>query len=171
MSAVPSFSEGQVEALAKQVGDCGSGSDITRVLANCGLSDHSGQSTKWRRLYWLFLDLQRRDSCANQILSFIQAFLTPARFVDRHDEFEDHRQKLNEVLAFSGIEYGPDGKFRKSQAVQTLTEAERRANTVRAKLQGRRIHQEVLKYCRAELMQDNYFHAVFEAAKGLVSWN
>ena len=25
----------------------------------------------------------------------------------------------------------------------------------------------MLKYCRAELMQDNYFHAVFEAAKGL----
>jgi uncharacterized protein (TIGR02391 family) len=29
------------------------------------------------------------------------------------------------------------------------------------------MHAEVLKYCRAELLQDNYFHAVFEAAKGL----
>ena len=25
----------------------------------------------------------------------------------------------------------------------------------------------MLKYCRTELMQDNYFHAVFEASKGL----
>ena len=25
----------------------------------------------------------------------------------------------------------------------------------------------MLKYCKAELMQDNYFHAVFEASKGL----
>jgi uncharacterized protein (TIGR02391 family) len=25
----------------------------------------------------------------------------------------------------------------------------------------------VLKYCRSELLQDNYFHAVFEATKGL----
>jgi uncharacterized protein (TIGR02391 family) len=25
----------------------------------------------------------------------------------------------------------------------------------------------VLKYCRTELLQDNYFHAVFEATKGL----
>ncbi|WP_243668601.1 TIGR02391 family protein [Methanoculleus chikugoensis] len=33
---------------------------------------------------------------------------------------------------------------------------------------GRRIHPpEVPKYCRAELLQDNYFHAVFEATKGL----
>ena len=35
------------------------------------------------------------------------------------------------------------------------------------KFNGRRIHPEVLKYCRSELMQDNYFHAVFEATKGL----
>jgi len=29
------------------------------------------------------------------------------------------------------------------------------------------MHQEVHKYCRKELMQKNYFHAVFEASKGL----
>ncbi len=29
------------------------------------------------------------------------------------------------------------------------------------------MHPEVLKYCRTELLQDNYFHAVFEASKGL----
>ena len=167
MSTAPSFPEGQVEALAKLLGDCGSGSDITRVLADRGLSDHSGQSTKWRRLYWLFLDVQRRDRYANRILDFIQSFLTPARFVGRNEEFETHRQELNAVLAFSGIEYGADGKFRTKKVAHTLTEAEQRANTIQAKFQGRHIHPEVLKYCRAELMQDNYFHAVFEATKGL----
>ena len=34
-------------------------------------------------------------------------------------------------------------------------------------MEGRLIHPDVLKYCKAELMQDNYFHAVFEASKGL----
>lgn len=29
------------------------------------------------------------------------------------------------------------------------------------------MHPEVVKYCSAELMHDNFFHAVFEAAKGL----
>ena len=37
----------------------------------------------------------------------------------------------------------------------------------KSKFQSRRIHPEVLKYCRTELMQQNYFHAVFEATKGL----
>ena len=57
--------------------------------------------------------------------------------------------------------------FAKSQRAYTLSEAEARAGTIRAKFRGRRLHPEVLKYCRPELMQKNYFHAVFEATKGL----
>jgi uncharacterized protein (TIGR02391 family) len=97
----------------------------------------------------------------------VQAFLIPPRFVGRSEEFEARRLELNRILAFSGLEYGKDGQFRRNEAVRTLDEAEARARTIQAKFQGRRIHSEVLKYCRAELLQDNYFHAVFEASKGL----
>ncbi len=167
MASVPAFPEGQVESLAKLLGECGSGSDISRVLSDRGLVDTSGASTKWRRLYAIFLESQRQHRCATHVLAFIQAFLTPARFVGRIDEFEGRRQELNNVLAFSGLEYGKDGQFRRIEVARTLDEAEARARTIRAKFQGRRIHPEVLKYCRAELLEDNYFHAVFEAAKGL----
>ena len=161
------MSEGQIEGLAKVLGECGSGTDITRVLQNQGLTDSSGESTKWRRLYWVFLDLQRQDRCANRVLSFIESFLTPSRFVRRQAIFEQYRGELNAVLAFSGLEFGADGQFRRREAARTLGEAERRVKTIRTKFQGRVMHPEVLKYCKAELMQDNYFHAVFEATKGL----
>jgi uncharacterized protein (TIGR02391 family) len=167
MSSVPSFPEGQVEALARLLGECGSGTDISRVLQDRSLADNSGESTKWRRLYWVFLDSQRRSGCANTIIDFMQSFLIPARFVGRSEEFEVRRQELNTILAFSGLEYGPDGKFRRCDVARTLDEAEARVRTIRSKFQGRQIHPEVLKYCRVELMQDDYFHAVFEAAKGL----
>lgn len=167
MSPVPIFPEGQIEALAKLLGECGSGSDISRVLFDRGLKDNSGESTKWRRLYAIFLEQQKQDACANRILDFICSLLIPARFVGKNEVFEEHRRELNTILAFSGLEYGQDGKYRCSDAAQTLTEAEQRAQTLRTKFQGRRIHPEVLKYCRAELLQDNYFHAVFEASKGL----
>ena len=167
MSKVACLSEGQIEGLAKMLGECGSGSDITRVLGTRGLTDNSDQSTKWRRLYWVFLDLQSRDKCANRVLDFIQTFLTPARFVGRKEVFEQHRNELNVLLAFSGLEFGADGRFRQREAARTLDEAERRLQTIRIKFQNRRLHPEVLKYCKTELMQDNYFHAVFEATKGL----
>lgn len=167
MSKVDSMPEAQIESLAKVLGECGYGSDISRVLKARGLADRSGQSTKWRRLYWVFLDIQRRDKCANGILAFISSFLAPVRFVDRQDEFEGHRTDLNRILAFSGIEYGSDGHFRTRDLAQTIEEAERRANAIRAKFRGRRLHSEVRKYCEAEMMVEDYFHAVFEAAKGL----
>lgn len=167
MSTVRSFSEGQIETLARLLGECGTGTDITRVLRDRGLVDASGESTKWRRLYAVFLDSQKKHGCANHVIDFIQSFLIPARYVGRSEQFEAHRQELNMVLAFSGLEYGADGKFRQRKAAQTLDEAEKRVRTIRAKFQGRRIHPEVLKYCSTELLQDNYFHAVFEATKGL----
>jgi len=167
MSTVPSFQEGQIESLARMLGECGSGTDITHVLRDRGLVDKSGQSTKWRRLYWVFLNSQRQHGCANRVIDFVQSFLIPARFVGRNEEFEARRLELNTILAFSGLEYGSDGKFRKRETAHTLDEAEKRVRTIQAKFQGRGIHPEVLKYCRIELLQDNYFHAVFEATKGL----
>ncbi len=167
MSIVSPFREGQVEALARVIGECGSGTDISRVLGDRGLVDDSGESTKWRRLYWIFLKIQREHKSANGILDFIQSFLIPARFAGRSEEFEGHREKLNAILAFSGIEYGADGEFRTREPARTLDEAEMRLRTIQAKFKGRRLHSEVLKYCNTELLQYNYFHAVFEATKGL----
>ena len=69
-------------ALAKVLGECGTGADITLVLSERGLVDESGESTKWRRLQWVFLQSQKQYRCANRVLDFIQSFMTPVRFLD-----------------------------------------------------------------------------------------
>lgn len=167
MGAIPRLQASQVEALAKLLGDCGNGSEISSFFNKCAFEDESGHSTKWRRIEWVFLQTQKRDGCANALLGFIQQYLAPARYVGRTDEHNSIRTQLNTILAFSGIEFEADGQFRSVSKASTLDEAEKRAKTLRSKFQGRAIHSEVLKYCRAELVQDNYFHAVFEATKGL----
>jgi uncharacterized protein (TIGR02391 family) len=167
MAKVDTFPPAQLETIARILGGCGTGSEIDRVFRELDIQDKSGESTKWKRLYWWFDSSQRQFKCGTHVLAFIRRFLARERFVGRSQEFEEARSKLNQVLAFAGIEYGDDGEFRKIAPAKTLSEAEKRAQTIRAKLQGRQIHPEVVKYCRAELMQDNYFHAVFEAAKGL----
>ena len=167
MSLPLSFPSGQIESLAKILGDSASGSEITSFLSELGLDDNSQGSTKWRRLNFVFCKIQESDRSTNRILRYIQIALSPARFIGQNEQFEEHRGQINAVLSFSGIEYGADGEFRKVKPARTLSEAELRANTIKAKFQGRRIHPEVLKYCGPELMADNYFHAVFEATKGL----
>jgi uncharacterized protein (TIGR02391 family) len=49
----------------------------------------------------------------------------------------------------------------------TIDEARGRANRLRAELERRSVHADVLEFCRPELLQENYFHAVLEATKSL----
>ncbi|MDA3948105.1 MAG: TIGR02391 family protein [Spirochaeta sp.] len=167
MSAHAPFDPGTVEAVAKVLGEAGTGTDISRYFEANNMIDDSGESTKWRRINSVFLISQATTRSANQILAFIRSYLVPARFVGKRDEFEHHRGELNAVLILHGLEYGKDAQFRHTTQARTLDEAEARAQGVRNKLAPRNTHPEVYKYCQPELMQENYFHAVFEACKGL----
>jgi len=44
-----------------------------------------------------------------------------------------------------------------------------RANRLKASLTKRGVHADVLRFCEAELLQENYFHAVFEAMKSVAA--
>jgi hypothetical protein len=48
-----------------------------------------------------------------------------------------------------------------------VVEAQARADDLRAELARRQAHPDVLRICRAELLQQNYFHAVLEACKSV----
>jgi uncharacterized protein (TIGR02391 family) len=62
---------------------------------------------------------------------------------------------------------GEDGKLREVTAARTLSEAQERAGKLYRELLARGAHPDILRFCRAELLQDNYFHAVFEATKSV----
>ncbi|MBI4952964.1 MAG: TIGR02391 family protein [Myxococcales bacterium] len=55
----------------------------------------------------------------------------------------------------------------KRQRARTASEAEQRAGRLRAELVRRQVHADVLKACRAELLEENYFPAVLEATKSV----
>ena len=61
---------------------------------------------------------------------------------------------------------GPSSKPNRA-CVSTIDEARARANRLRCELERRGVHADVLEFCRAELLQENYFHAVLEATKSL----
>ena len=123
MGNVPVLSDAQLEQVSRLLGDCATGSEITRVLNSLGLDDVSGESTKWRRLYGTFFHYQRQDRAASKLIDFIRTLLDPAGFVGRPDEFESVRQQLNAVLAFAGLQYGEDGQFRRATAAKTIDES------------------------------------------------
>ncbi len=167
MATFPSFNPEHLESVARELGELITGTQLDQLFVTRGISDISGQSTKWRRIHHSLLTRQEADRCGNNVAAFVMAVMAPSRHVSDQARYESARSALNKVLIFDGLQLGEDGQFRRVNAANTISEAKRRAEGMASRLRGRDIHPEILRYCREELMQENYFHAVFEAAKSL----
>ena len=93
--------------------------------------------------------------------------MSPARFIGRYEEFEFLRTELNMRIAFIGLELLETGNFKKTIGATTISEAEKRASRLKDKLEQRNTHPTIFRYCKAELLAENYFHTVFEATKSI----
>src|SRR6185295_15675406 len=67
----------------------------------------------------------------------------------------------------SGFGVREDGRVIRTEVATTIRDARARAGALKSKLEDRGAHPEIFKYCRAELLEENYFHAVLEAVKGV----
>ena len=100
---------------------------------------------------------------------FIHKAMNPVRYTSRPHAFAQRRDDLNQVLAFAGMHLGDDGKLRPTDRASNISEAKEKASRLHSALENRNVHADVLKFCRAELVQENYFHAVFEAMKSVAA--
>ena len=113
------------------------------------------------------IQIKHQESGGAGVLHLIKTLYAVEEYATKPDDFRGFCSGLNRILRFSGVEYREDGEFHTVSPTRDLTDAERRARALENKLAYRRVHSEVQKYCKAEYMVENYFHAVFEAAKGL----
>ena len=170
MVAEPKLSDAHLQALCDIIGDTDTGltgSEIGRCLVSCNIGDPYSGATKRHRLFGALRAKQDADVCANGVLAFVKHVMDPVRYVGQTVEFEMRRSALNVVLAFCGVVLGEDGGLHRAKTARTVSEAEASASLLRKALVERRVHEDVLKFCRAELVADNYFHAVFEATKSV----
>lgn len=168
------FTENELEQLSKALAEAATGSEITSLLRDARLLDIQADApvgvslTKWRRLDAALRDLHNRDLSPNGILAFVKRVLAPARFVGKHPA--EHGQALgaaNVLLALKGVQIRPDGELIHVAMSTTVNEAQQRADHLKSELRRRNVHHEVLRFCRAELLDKDYFHAVLEATKSL----
>jgi uncharacterized protein (TIGR02391 family) len=123
--------------------------------------------TKWKRLHNALVQRQNYSQTRKSILEFIRQAMKPERYVKELQRFEALRANINRALAFSGIAVQATGELVSVTRAETISEAQRRADELRADLTRRGVHPDVLLFCRAELVADNYFHAVLEATKSI----
>ena len=168
MAVSSAFDVASIEGLARSLGEHYTGSTISRLLEQARIVDVWGEcTTKWKRIDAALVARQRRDGHGGGVAAFLHAALNPRRFSSQRQIYDALRGEVNELLALEGLQVKDDGRLHRVTRARTLSEAEARADQLRAKLRARGVHHDVLRFCRAELVQGNYFHAVLEAAKSV----
>jgi uncharacterized protein (TIGR02391 family) len=171
-SSLPCFTTQQMERIVRIVGDTEdglSGQEIGWLLAQLKFPDEGANTTKWRRLFNSLAELQNRHQVGNHTVILINEVMKPEAYLSSPELFQSRQTALNTVLAFAGYYVRDDGRVCKTDKVTTLSEAFTKANRMSEQLRSRGVHAKVLEFCKAELVQSNYFHAVFEAMKSIKS--
>lgn len=165
-----SFTQAQLEAIADALGDTNdglTGSEIAHLPVVCQITDTDPSLTKRHRLFNALAYDQNQRQNRTRVLGFIRNSMRPERFSRCPERFEPMRTRLNRALAFAGLTVDAAGTLEAVERATTLTEAQRRASELRGDMAGRGVHPDVLRFCREELLVDNYFHAVLEAVKSM----
>lgn len=167
---IPPFDSQHLEAACRVLGDTNrglTGPQIGYLLQEIKVPDVDSFGSKWKRLFNAFALKQNEVQVGNHIIMFINRAMNPVSYARDRDTFIWRKDELNVVLAFSGYYVRDDGKVGKTDKAATLDAARARVGRLKAALESRRVHESVMTYCREELLSENYFHAVFEATKGV----
>lgn len=159
-----------IEGISRILGDTHeglSGTVISQYLVELSIEDIDPLNTKWRKLYHALINYQNKTQCSSKIIDFIKHAMSPSRYVNDETKFEYRRTELNKVLAFEGYIITETGGISITSNVTTISEARAKANNLRSKLELRNAHPIISHYCKEELLAENYFHSVLEAAKSV----
>lgn len=168
--SLPRLTPNQIEQIAHIMGDTEygfTGSEIGHHLAQCRMNDPDPGLTKWKRLYNAFCFAINGSGSTNVVFQFVQHCMEPAQGLNNPERYSWMILELNKVLMLVGVEIRDNGHFYSVSQAQSLGEVQRRTKELRDKLTGYGAHSEVLRCCRDELLAEDYFHAVQEAAKSL----
>jgi uncharacterized protein (TIGR02391 family) len=164
----PPFPAAVVEQVCQALAQAVTGARIPGLIAAIKVTEApgTGQQSKWTRLYNAVAERQNGQQDGRPLLRLVAEVMQPVRF-DTPADFEEARARVNERLLLSGYKVLESGKVAKVTRAVTIGEAQQRADDLRAELTRRGVHPEVLRFCRAELTDRDYFHAVLEASKSV----
>jgi len=166
MASLPSLTDTTLDVICRTLADAVTHKELSLILSQCGIEERGG-NPKWERMLLALTHRQKQDQCGNNAINFISSILHPSRFGGRDEVFEDFRTSVNYQLAFYGLTMNERAQPHLVAVASTISEATQRANELRSELSHRSVHVNVLRFCKAELLQSNYFHCVLEAAKSV----
>ncbi|MET4084277.1 uncharacterized protein (TIGR02391 family) [Pedobacter sp. UYP30] len=139
---------------------------ISEHLSSAGIIEAEQGANKTDRIFYALKKRQEQDRCGNNVLSFVIRLLNPKRY-NEESSFENDRTAINEKLIYEGIEIDESGQPRQIVKAKTISEAKSRSLKIKEKVHGIGVHRDILPYCEAEWLKENYFHAILEITKSV----
>lgn len=165
------FRFGTIESIAKTVGGLYTGSQLTSILIDAELShyDPGYPTTKWTRIAMAVETQQGSQGDGRPLIRLVSEALDPRNLNTSSTGYDsdDAREEVNQALSFDGYRVREDGTVISVGRTPTLSEARKRSRRLLTNLKNRGAHEEVLKHCQPDLVQNDYYQAAFESIKGL----
>jgi hypothetical protein len=127
------FKQEELEAISAALGDSDeglTGSEISHILSVCRFTDPSPKLSKRFRIHNALVADQNQRGSRTGVLAFMRNAMKPERY-------EPLRANLNRALAFVGLAFDAAGHLESIDTAATLSEANRRADELRADLTRR----------------------------------
>lgn len=168
---IPKFQNGTLESVAREIAELYSGTQLTSILAETGVSvfDVVSPTTKWKRLVNAIDRQQTWQGDGQPLIKLMQTVFSPHNLMRIKVDVDNDsvRSKVNTILSLEGFRVNENGSVSRVKKTNTVGEAQQRSDQLRAYLELRGAHSEVLRHCRAELLRKDYYEAAFESIKGL----
>lgn len=160
-----------IEAISKILGEELTGSKITDMFSDLGFKDHDIDRgltwTKWRRINESTVEMWAENNNVRPLFNVIEYVSKPSRYVNNPEAWNSLLKSINSILIFKGYELKDDGYVYQTKTVKTFNEAQNRLKSLSEEVSNLNLHHYVTRFCTEELLKKNYFHAVFEASKGI----
>ncbi|MGQ4573322.1 TIGR02391 family protein [Leuconostoc pseudomesenteroides] len=167
------FENDDIVAISKVIGNSMTGSEITTMINSLGFknfdNDRDYTSTKWVRIQESIINHINLNHNYNPMIETLEYASKPQKWIKNIEGWRKFRRDINEILLFHGLELQKSGKVSTADKPQNIDEAAERLNGLIDKLNLLSVHSDVIKFAKKELLKDNYFHAILESSKGIMS--
>lgn len=170
----PPLSSNTLEGICDIIAETNQGlsaTELHRLLLQSSIEDNEFENgimlAKRKKLFNAFAAFENKYHCSNNILTFIQTVLHPSRYIENEELFSHRLTKINQILAFEGYQFSENGKLHNTEKASVIADVKIKTENLKQELETRRAHNQIFNYCKEELLQNNYFHSVLEANKGL----
>lgn len=123
-----------------------------------------------KRIYNTFVYYIEKSNSCTKVFNTLFEVINPVRFEDQ-DEYNQLVYELNSILLHKGIKLTYESgkkQLHKVKPAKNISDSQARANFLIHIIKDRNLHPKMLDFCKEEYLQENYFHAVFEASKSIM---